>query len=59
MTKEDILKKMYEDKYINNGHDNGVLVAPQTSGSEILRILDFKKEGGLYTEFKNKNVTDI
>ncbi len=49
----------YEEKYVTNGINNGLLVAPQTPGSEILRVLGIKKQGEIYPEFKDKQVTDI
>gem|GEM_PF-4701059 len=52
-------RKLYEEKYVDNGIDNGVLVAPQTPGSEIMNIWKFEKKGDIYTEFENKQVTDI
>ncbi|MEI6672065.1 MAG: hypothetical protein WCL02_01560 [bacterium] len=59
MDNKNLLKDLYEQKYINNGSDNSVLVAPQTPGSEILHIFGFKKEGELYPELNNTKITDI
>lgn len=53
------LRESYEQKYIHNGIDNSVLVAPQTPGSKILKIFGFEKKWDIYPEFENKNVTDI
>lgn len=52
-------RKLYEEKYIDKGTDSGVLVAPQTPGSEVLRVLGIEKQGEIYPELKDKQVTDI
>ncbi len=57
--KKESLRELYEQKYIYNEIDNSVLVAPQTPGSEVLSVLGFKKEGDIYPEFEDKEVTDI
>ena len=53
-------QKLYEEKYFNEDQtQSGVLVAPQTSGSKILNLWGYKKEGDVYPDFVNKEVTDI
>lgn len=49
----------YEEKYVTNGINNGLLVAPQTPGSEVLRVLGIEKQGEIYPELNDKQVTDI
>lgn len=59
MEKSTIEKEIYENKYIDSGEENSVLVAPQTPGSKILKVFDFEKDGEIYPDFKDKYVTDI
>jgi len=59
MKNQEWFKNIYEEKYINRGNDNWVLVAPMTSGSKVLQIFGFEKTGDIYPEFQDKQVTDI
>lgn len=60
MEKKDILRSLYEKKYLDQSPQSlNSLVAPQTSWAKVLNILWFKKQGEIYSEFENKNVTDI
>jgi len=59
MNNQHSVKDVYEKKYVYNGLDNGVLVAPQISGSKALDLLGLKKQGDIYPEFVDKEVTDV
>lgn len=59
MEKKDTKKERFQKKYIDNGSDNGSLVAPQVSGAMLLTILDVEKQGDIYPEILDKQVTDV
>jgi hypothetical protein len=58
--KHDSLRELYEKKYLDKSPQaQNCLVAPQVSGSKILRLLKFEKEWDIYLGFEDKQVTDI
>lgn len=59
MNKQQSVKDLYEEKYVYNGLNNGILVAPQISGSKALDLLWLKKQGDIYPEIVDKQVTDV
>lgn len=59
MEKDDTMKETYTKTYIENGAGNRLLVAPMISGSQVLDLLGFAKQGDIYPDLAEKQVTDI